>query len=173
MTYRAPKPVEKKEEYLLVDGYNIIFAWKELKELSDINMDGAKGKLMDALCNYQGIKKCQVIVVFDAYRVAGHKTEIFDYHNIHVVYTKEAETADAYIEKFAHENGRKYHVTVATSDSVEQTIIFNTGALRLSALQLEQELYNIDIDVKNKIKENNLKNKSFNFYRMHDSELKK
>ncbi|MBO5372940.1 MAG: TetM/TetW/TetO/TetS family tetracycline resistance ribosomal protection protein [Lachnospiraceae bacterium] len=140
-TYRAPtKKAEPKEEYLLVDGYNIIFAWKELKELSDINMDGAKGKLMDILCNYQGMKKCQVIVVFDAYRVTGHKTEIFDYHNIHVVYTKEAETADAYIEKFAHENGRKYKITVATSDGLEQIIIRGQGCLLISARELEEEV---------------------------------
>ncbi|MBO5302765.1 MAG: TetM/TetW/TetO/TetS family tetracycline resistance ribosomal protection protein [Lachnospiraceae bacterium] len=140
-TYRAPaKKAEPKEEYLLVDGYNIIFAWKDLKELSDVNMDGAKGKLLDILCNYQGMKKCQVIVVFDAYRVAGHKTEIFDYHNIHVVYTKEAETADAYIEKFAHENSKKYKITVATSDGLEQIIIRGQGCLLLSARELEQEI---------------------------------
>ncbi len=138
--YRAAKKEEPKEEYLLVDGYNIIHAWKELKELSDTNMDGARGKLLDILSDYQGMKKCHLIVVFDAYRVAGHKTEIFDYHNIHVVYTKEAETADAYIEKFAHENGRKYHVTVATSDGLEQIIIRGAGCLLLSAKELLQEI---------------------------------
>ena len=102
--------------YLLVDGYNIIFAWDDLRELAKVSIDGARGRLMDILCNYQGIRKCQLILVFDAYRVQGHVTELFDYHNIHVVYTKEAETADQYIEKFAHENGRKADVTVATSD---------------------------------------------------------
>ena len=113
----APVKAVSKEEYLLVDGYNIIFAWESLKELAAVNIDGARGKLLDILCNYQGIKKCNLIVVFDAYRVKGHQTEMLDHHNIHVVYTKEAETADAYIEKFAHENGRKYHVTVALSRS--------------------------------------------------------
>lgn len=89
--------------YLLVDGYNIIFAWEELKVLAQTDIAAARGKLMDILCNYQGFHKCELILVFDAYRVANHKTEILDYHNIHVVYTKEAETADQYIEKFAHE----------------------------------------------------------------------
>lgn len=134
------KKEEPKEEYLLVDGYNIIFAWEELKELSEVSLDGARGKLLDILSNYQGIRKCNLIVVFDAYRVAGHTTEIFDYHNIHVVYTREAETADAYIEKFAHENGRKYRVTVATSDGLEQIIIRGQGCLLLSARELEQEI---------------------------------
>jgi predicted RNA-binding protein with PIN domain len=136
----APVKAVSKEEYLLVDGYNIIFAWESLKELAAVNIDGARGKLLDILCNYQGIKKCNLIVVFDAYRVKGHQTEMFDHHNIHVVYTKEAETADAYIEKFAHENGRKYHVTVATSDGLEQIIITGQGCHLLSAREFEREV---------------------------------
>lgn len=135
-----PKKQEPKEEYLLVDGYNIIFAWEDLKELAEINIDGARGKLMDELCNYQGIRGCHLIVVFDAYRVQGHQTEISDYHNIHVVYTKEAETADQYIEKFAHENGKKYQVTVATSDGLEQIIIRGQGCRLLSARELREEM---------------------------------
>ena len=137
---RTYQPKPPKEEYLLVDGYNVIFAWQQLKELAAVNIDGARGKLLDILSNYQGIRGCHLIVVFDAYRVQGHKTEIFDYHNIHVVYTKEAETADAYIEKFAHENGKKYRVTVATSDGLEQIIIRGAGCLLLSARELEQEI---------------------------------
>lgn len=136
----APVKAVPKEEYLLVDGYNIIFAWESLKELAAVNIDGARGKLLDILCNYQGIKKCNLIVVFDAYRVKGHQTEMLDHHNIHVVYTKEAETADAYIEKFAHENGRKYHVTVATSDGLEQIIITGQGCHLLSAREFEREV---------------------------------
>ena len=136
----APVKAVSKEEYLLVDGYNIIFAWESLKELAAVNIDGARGKLLDILCNYQGTKKCNLIVVFDAYRVKGHQTEMFDHHNIHVVYTKEAETADAYIEKFAHENGRKYHVTVATSDGLEQIIITGQGCHLLSAREFEREV---------------------------------
>ncbi len=129
-----------KEEYLLVDGYNIIFAWEELKRLAAENIDGARGRLLDILCNYQGIRGCNLIAVFDAYRVEGHRTEFFDYHNIHVVYTKEAETADAYIERFAHENGKKYRVTVATSDGLEQVIIRGAGCGLLSAREFEREV---------------------------------
>lgn len=139
-TTYVPQKKVSKEKYLLVDGYNIIYALPDLKELAEKNVDAARGKLLDLLCNYQGVRRCQLIVVFDAYRVAGHKTEIFDYHNIHVVYTKEAETADAYIEKFAHENGRKYHVTVATSDGLEQIIIRGQGCFLLSAKELEADL---------------------------------
>lgn len=134
------KKQEKKEEYLLVDGYNVIFAWEDLKELAEINLDSARGKLLDILSNYQGMKQCHLIVVFDAYRLQGHQTEMLDYHNIHVVYTKEAETADQYIEKFAHENGSKYQVTVATSDGLEQIIIRGQGCRLLSARDLQEEV---------------------------------
>lgn len=129
-----------KEEYLLVDGYNIIYAWPDLNELAADNMDGARTKLLDRLCNYQGIKKCQIIVVFDAYRVAGHQTESMDYHNIHVVYTKEAETADHFIEKFVHNHHEKYQVTVATSDGLEQIIIRSKGCILLSARELRETI---------------------------------
>ena len=137
---RSYKPSVKKDAYLLVDGYNIIFAWEELKTLAETTIDGARGRLQDILCNYQGMKRCEVIVVFDAYRVKGHDTEILDYHNIHVVYTKEAETADQYIEKFAHEHGSKYDVTVATSDGLEQIIIRGQGCKLLSAREFEAEV---------------------------------
>lgn len=137
---RTYKEAEKKEEYLLVDGYNVIFAWEELNELAKTNVEGARGRLMDILCNYQGMKKCHLILVFDAYRVQGHPTEISDYHNIHVVYTKEAETADAYIEKFAHENGKKYHITVVTSDGLEQIIIRGAGCELLSARDFYEQV---------------------------------
>ena len=135
-----PRPIEKKEEYLLVDGYNIIFAWNELSELAKINIDSARGQLLDILCDYQAMKGCHLIAVFDAYRVKGHAEELTNYHNIHVVYTKEAETADRYIEKFAHENGRKYKVTVATSDGLEQIIIRGQGCLLMSAREFEVEV---------------------------------
>lgn len=135
-----PKKQEVREEYLLVDGYNVIFAWEDLKDLAQVSIDGARGKLLDVLCDYQGMKKCNLIVVFDAYRVQGHKTEISTYHNIHVVFTKEAETADQYIEKLAHENGKKYNVTVATSDGLEQIIIRGQGCRLLSARELKDEI---------------------------------
>ena len=139
-TYKKEAP---REEYLLVDGYNIIFAWDELKELAEQTIDGARGKLLDILCNYQGMKKCRLITVFDAYRVQGHVTECLDYHNIQVVFTKEAETADQYIEKFAHENGRKYDVTVATSDHLEQIIIHGQGCRLISARELKEEIHRL------------------------------
>ena len=129
-----------EEEYLLVDGYNIIFAWEELSELAKVNIDGARYRLMDILCNYQGYKKCTLIVVFDAYKVEGNTEEAIKYHNIHVVYTKEAETADQYIEKLAHKIGPRYRVTVATSDGLEQLIIRGQGCLLLSARDLKEEV---------------------------------
>lgn len=137
---RAAVKKTSGKKYLLVDGYNIIFAWDDLRELAKANIDAARGKLLDIMSNYQGLRKCELIVVFDAYRVAGHDTEILDYHNIHVVYTKEAETADQYIEKFAHEHGRKYDVTVATSDGLEQIIIRGQGCSLLSARELLAEV---------------------------------
>ena len=137
---RTYQKQEARQEYLLVDGYNIIFAWEELRELAQDNMDGARGRLMDLLCNYQAIRKCCLMVVFDAYRVAGHATEVSEYHNIQVVYTKEAETADQYIEKFAHENARRFDVSVATSDGVEQVIILGQGCRLISARELKEEL---------------------------------
>lgn len=137
---RVYRPPEKKQEYLLVDGYNIIFAWKELKELAETSLDGARGRLLDILCNYQGIRSCELIVVFDAYRLEGHREEAMDYHNIHVIYTKEAETADMFIERFAHENAGKYRVSVATSDGLEQIIIRGAGCELISARELEEEV---------------------------------
>ena len=135
---------EKQElglDYLLVDGYNIIFAWEDLKELAQDNLDAARQKLMDMMCNYQGYRNCQVIIVFDAYKVPRGCGEVTHYHNIHVVYTKEAETADAYIEKATYELSKQHHrVRVATSDYAEQLIILGHGALRLSATTFRKEL---------------------------------
>lgn len=150
--YKGSKSInsESREKYLLVDGYNVIFAWDDLKELAAVNIDGARGKLMDILCNYQAICKCELIVVFDAYRVKGHDTEVSDYHNIHVVFTKEAETADQYIEKFAHQNGRKYNVTVATSDGLEQIIIRGQGCNLISSRELKEEIDRASKDIMQK-----------------------
>lgn len=145
---RTYKKAEVLDEYLLVDGYNIIYAWEELNKLAQTNMDGARGKLQDILCNYQAIKKCNLIVVYDAYRVQGHMTEIMDYHNIHIVFTKEAETADQYIERFSHENKRKYNITVATSDGVEQVIIRGQGCRLLSARELEEDVKSVNESIR-------------------------
>lgn len=133
-------PKKGKDEYLLVDGYNIIFSWEELNELAKTNLDAARFKLMDYLCNYQGYKNITVIIVFDAYKVKGNPGSVEKYHNIYIVFTKEAETADMYIEKVAHEIGHKYDVTVATSDRLEQMIIMRQGALRMSAQDLKKDM---------------------------------
>lgn len=137
---KKAKTEPKKEKYLLVDGYNVIFAWQQLNDIAAVNIDGARGRLLDILCNYQAIKRVNLIAVFDAYRIPGHETEYLDYHNIHVVYTKEAETADRYIERFAHENGSKYDVTVVTSDGLEQIIIRGQGCHLISSRDFEKEV---------------------------------
>lgn len=129
-----------QEEYLLVDGYNIIFAWDSLKELAQVNLDSARGRLMDILSNYQGYRRMHLILVFDAYKVKGNPGSTVRYHNIDVVYTKEAETADQYIEKVTHEIGHRHHVRVATSDGLEQLIIMGAGAVRVSARELQEEV---------------------------------
>ncbi len=149
-TYKGTETVKNQgKSYLLVDGYNIIFAWNELKELAKTNLDSARGRLLDIMCNYQAMQKCELIVVFDAYRVQGHDTEFLDYHNIHVVYTKEAETADHYIERFAHEHGRKHYVRVATSDGLEQVIIIGQGCHLVSAREFEQEVKEMEEHIRN------------------------
>lgn len=129
-----------QEEYLLVDGYNIIFAWDFLRELADVSLDGARGRLMDILSNYQGYRRMRLILVFDAYKVKGNPGSTVRYHNIDVVYTKEAETADRYIEKVTRKIGRKHRVRVATSDGLEQLIIMGAGAIRVSAREFQEEV---------------------------------
>ncbi|NLE26315.1 MAG: GTP-binding protein, partial [Clostridiaceae bacterium] len=138
-TYKCT-PIEKKEEFLLVDAYNIIFAWPELKVLAQDNMDSARSRLLDTLCKYQGIRKNHIIAVFDAYRIERHQEEFLDYENIHLVYTREAQTADQYIEKFAHDNQKKYDITVATSDNLQQIIIRGSGSAVISARELKEEI---------------------------------
>ena len=134
-------PQELGPEYLLVDGYNIIFAWDELKAISQENLDAARQRLMDILSNYQGYRRCEIILVFDAYKVPRGVGEVSRYHNIYVVYTKEAETADAYIEKATYALSRKKHrVRVATSDNAEQLIILGHGALRVPAAAFHAEV---------------------------------
>ena len=176
--YKGTQPayVSGGEEYLLVDGYNIIFAWQELNELAQHNIDSARDKLMDIMCNYQGAKKVNLILVFDAYKVSGGQGEVFDYHNIHVVYTKEAETADQYIEKVTHELSRKYQVTVATSDRLEQMIIWGAGARRISAPGFYEEVMNTIQEVRENIEREKPKNKNYlkdNLSRENYEELEK
>ena len=143
----------KSNDYLLVDGYNIIFAWKELKKLAEDNLEAAKTRLINQLCNYQGTKKMNLILVFDAYKVEGGKGSVTREGDIYVVYTKEAETADQYIEKTTHELKKNYNVTVATSDGLEQVIIMSQGALRMSAKDLEIEVNANDKAIAEKIHE--------------------
>lgn len=137
------KPVYE-EEYLLVDGYNIIFAWDELKALAAENLEGARTKLMEIMCNYQGFCGCHLILVFDAYKVKGNPGSVEQFHNISVVYTKEAETADMYIEKTTKEIARKKRVRVATSDGMEQIIILGHGATRISARAFQEEVKHVN-----------------------------
>ena len=157
----AFRPVQKTErpdfaaeqwnlapEYLLVDGYNILFAWEELNALAKESLDAARKKLADILCNYQGFKKCVLILVFDAYRVPGSPGSIEQYHNIHIVYTKEAETADMFIEHVTHEIGKGRRVRVATSDGMEQIIILGHGALRISARMFQQEVQEVEKEIR-------------------------
>ena len=137
---RRRREKEGRQEYLLVDGYNIIFSWKELRELSEKDIGAARGKLADILSNYQGYRKCTLILVYDAYKVEGNPGEVMKYHNIYIVYTKEAETADQYIEKTVRRIAKDAAVTVATSDGLEQVIILGQGANRMSAPGLKEEI---------------------------------
>ena len=159
---RYIRQMEQGDEYLLVDGYNIIFAWEELKKIAEGHLEMARKTLCDLLCNYQGYKKCRVIVVFDAYKVKGGLGSVEKYHNIHVVYTKEAETADAYIEKATYEIGKKHRVKVATSDGPEQLIILGHGALRLSASNFREEMEQVQGQISNVLLKNNQKTKTGN-----------
>lgn len=142
------------EDYVIVDGYNVIFAWDTLRELSEHNIDSARGKLMDILSNYQGYMNCKLIVVFDGYKVKDNKGERFPYDDIEVVYTKEGETADAHIEKLTHELARKHKVTVVTSDGLEQIVTMGQGAIRMSSRDFKAEVERVI----EHLRENYLKN---------------
>lgn len=146
---RAPsRPKPEGPEHLLVDGYNVIFAWDELKALAADNLDAARQRLMDILCNYAGYRQCVPILVFDAYKVKGGEREVEQYHNLYVVYTKEAETADMYIEKATHEIARRYRTRVVTSDTTEQLIILGNGALRISSQAFEMEVRAVEAEIR-------------------------
>ena len=151
-TPKLPLP-PKGPEYLLVDGYNIIFGWEELNRLAKENLELARARLINILCNYQGFRRCNLILVFDAYRVKGNHREIEKEHGITVVYTKEAETADMYIEKTAHELGKGHRVRVATSDNVEQIIIMGSGAIRVSATEFLAEVNEVEEAIRKVIEE--------------------
>lgn len=151
-----PRKAPSGPEYLLVDGYNVIFAWEELKELADESLELAREALIEVLSNYKGFSGKEIIVVFDAYRVKGERREVERAGNIDVVYTKEAETADMYIEKVTHELSRNHRVRVATSDGLEQVIILAGGALRMSAAELHAEVAMAEAAIRSLIREANL-----------------
>ncbi|MBQ9166004.1 MAG: TetM/TetW/TetO/TetS family tetracycline resistance ribosomal protection protein, partial [Oscillospiraceae bacterium] len=151
------KEQARPEEYLLVDGYNIIFAWDYLKEQAKISLDSARQTLMEELCSYQAHKQCHVILVFDAYKVQGGKRHVEQYHNIHVVYTQEAETADQYIEQASYKLGKHYRVRVATSDGMEQIIVLGHGCLRVSAKIFREEMDLVKAEISRMIREHNQK----------------
>ena len=155
---KKTKPAVVREEYLLVDGYNIIFAWDDLKELAKVNMDSAREALIEILANYQGYRKCHLMVVFDAYKVKGGERRFEKYADIDVVYTREAETADMYIEKAADRRSAEFHVRVATSDRLEQLIITGNGAFKVSADEFRAEVQQADMEIAKLIEAHNLKN---------------
>ncbi len=146
--YVKSTPTPKGKDYLLVDGYNIVFAWDELRALSEKSLDLARETLINRLCNYQGFKGCEIIIVFDAYKVKGNTGEIEKHGNLSVVYTKEAETADTYIEKTSRELSKTHRVRVATSDAQEQLIILGNGAIRLSAGMLKAEVEDVERQIR-------------------------
>ena len=151
--YKGQSKPRFQEKYLIVDGYNIVHAWDELKCLIEDNLEGARMKLLDVLSNYQAFVKCELIVVFDAYKVKGNLGEMFDYHNIHVVYTKEAETADSYIEKLTHKIARDYHVTVATSDGLIQLITRGQNCVVMSARELKEQVERVEAAIRQYLSE--------------------
>ena len=153
----APRPAGS--EYLLVDGYNVIFSWDELETVAAEHLDTARRMLCDLMSNYQSFRKCEVIVVFDAYKVKGGTERVEKYHNIHVVYTKETETADSFIERTTYQIGREHRVRVVSSDGAEQVIILGHGALRVSAAGFHEEMVQTTGEIRNILQRNNLSGK--------------
>lgn len=165
-------PVKKEIDYLLVDGYNVIFGFDDLKELAKDNLESARVSLLDKLSVYKSYFKCEIIVVFDAYKVKGNIGEVEKLGDINIVYTREKQTADQYIEKVTHKLIKDYNVTVVTSDNAEQVIVYNTGASILSVKKFKQEIENIEKNVSKIIVRNNIKNQSFNYHRISKDDLK-
>ncbi len=180
-TPKSPNPVYKgkksnpkfDKEYLLIDGYNIIFAWNDLKEIAKENLESARSRLVERISAYKLFRETEVIVVFDAYKVKGNIGDVENIDGVCVVYTKEAQTADSYIEKTAKELSKNYKVTVATSDGLEQLIIFGSGAYRLSAKALEEDVCLVENNIRNMVKEYNIKAESTDFMRILREKLEK
>ena len=146
-------PTYDGTEYVLVDGYNVIFSWDSLKKLAEDNIDGARSALVNILCNYQGFRKCELILVFDAYKVKGSSREVEQVNGISIVYTKEAETADMYIEKTSHKLAKNNRVRVVTSDGMEQLIILGNGALRVPSRMFYDEVSEAQEEIRKLISE--------------------
>ena len=153
-------PRKEQKEYLLVDGYNVIFAWKELQQLAKESLDAARTRLMDLLSNYQGFRQCVCILVFDAYKVPRAKEDVVRYHNIYVVYTKEAQTADSYIERAVYEISKEHRVRVVTSDAAEQMIVLGHGALRVAAGEFHDEAIEVQEQIREQLRQQNKKQKN-------------
>ena len=151
--YIIRKPAEL-QPYLLIDGYNVIFAWEELSSLARTNIDAARESLQDILCNYRSMTDAEIIIVYDAYRVRNHPAEVSDYGNIHIVFTGTAQTADSYIEKFTHDNRTKYDISVVTSDGLEQIIIQGQGAHLISSHEFEVRVREINEKIRQILEEN-------------------
>lgn len=143
------------QDFLLVDGYNIIFAWDDLKALAREDLGAARNQLIHILCNYRGCRQCNVILVFDAYRMKGNPGRTEQVNNIFVVYTKQAETADSYIERASYELGKNYRVRVATSDGLEQSVILGHNAQRISARLFQEEIRQTEAELAERIRQNN------------------
>ena len=167
--WRRTKKYDKS--YILIDGYNMIFAWESLKKIAEDNLEDARQKLVERLSVYKIFKDAEIILVFDAYKVKGNRGEIEREKGITIVYTKESQTADAYIEKAAKELTKNYHVTVATSDALEQLIIFGSGAFRMTARQLEEELINVEKDVRKMVETYNLETDNSGFLKVLEEKL--
>ena len=145
---KASLPDYEGPDYLLVDGYNIIYAWDDLSRIAEDNLDAARSELINRMCNYRGYAGCELILVFDAYRVKGRHREVENYCGISIVFTQEAETADSYIERVTHELSKKHRVRVATSDGLEQMIILGNGAMRLSAAEFRKRVDDAEAEIR-------------------------
>ena len=145
----------ERKEYLIVDGYNVIFAWDELKTLAEVRLDLARNELMNILTNYCGYTKSRLVLVFDAYKIAGNPGSRFDFHNIHVAYTKEGETGDAYIERLASQIGRNFSVRIVTSDSLIRVSAIRSGVLRTSAMEFKNEVEWVLSQIEDVLKKSN------------------
>ena len=155
------RPRPQGPEYLLIDGYNIIFAWDDLTALAKSSLEAARDALIDRVAGYRAMKRLEIILVFDAYKVKGNRGEVEQINGVTVVYTKEAETADAYIERVTHELGRRHRVRVATSDNLEQLIILGNGALRISAREFLAEVEETEKEIRRFIDEYNTRTSDF------------